>query len=169
MLLFVATEAALFAVFVASFFYLRFENAGPWPPDGIAAPDFLMPSVALALMLGSGVTMALAARSSRGGRAPIAWLAATAALGIAFVIVQSLDVDGSLDEFGPRTTAYGSAVYTLDGLHLAHAVLGLLLLAWAACRWRNGRHSVSAVSLYWEFVVAVAVVLYLSLTVTPHL
>ena len=38
MLLLIATEAALFALLLASYFYVKFQSEGPWPPDGIADP-----------------------------------------------------------------------------------------------------------------------------------
>ena len=38
MVMFITTEATLFAALVASYFYLRFQSTPDWPPGGVKAP-----------------------------------------------------------------------------------------------------------------------------------
>ena len=44
----VATEGALFAVMIGSYFYLRFKNLH-WPPQGIPEPKLVVPLILLAV------------------------------------------------------------------------------------------------------------------------
>ena len=43
MLVVVLTEATLFALLLASYFYTRFRSPGAWPPDGQPDPRLLKP------------------------------------------------------------------------------------------------------------------------------
>ena len=64
---FVAAEAALFAMMVGTYFYLRFKNLH-WPPPGIPEPKLLVPLVLLGVLLASIAPVQLAYRAARAGR-----------------------------------------------------------------------------------------------------
>ena len=53
----IATEATLFAVLLASYFYLRFKSPDAWPPDGIADPKLLKPAVMTVFLMTSSLTV----------------------------------------------------------------------------------------------------------------
>ncbi len=71
--------------------------------------------------------------------------------------------------------AYGSLYFLVTGGHVAHLVAGLLILGWVLVRsvtgaYSAGRHvGVQVANLYWQFVVVLAVIVYLTTTVSPHL
>ena len=67
-LLFIATEATLFGLMIASYFYLRFQTAH-WPPAGIDKPKVALPLVLTAILVATAVPLLLAVRSARVGRA----------------------------------------------------------------------------------------------------
>jgi heme/copper-type cytochrome/quinol oxidase subunit 3 len=174
MAILIATEATLFALLLATYFYLRFKTPAPWPPDGIAEPKVLKPLIATIILVASSIPLALSGRAARRQDARVARAALVAGilLGIAFLIFQHVLVAESLDEFGPRATAYGSIFYTIVRLHAAHVVAGVLLAAWTLLRtWRFDRKAVLAVrvtALYWHFVNVVAVLVFLVLYLSPH-
>src|SRR4026209_1779591 len=139
MLLLIATEAALFALLLASYFYTKFQTEGPWPPDGIADPKLAKPIVMTRPPMGSGGRVVrsrtpayLAEGNGRRGnqRGLVLALAATLVLGGAFLAMQVWEYTEKVDLFTPRTNAYGSLFYTITGLHGMHVIAGLVLLLW---------------------------------------
>jgi heme/copper-type cytochrome/quinol oxidase subunit 3 len=177
MLVVVLTEATLFAILLASYFYTRFRTAGPWPPDGQPDPQLLKPVIMTLLLMTSSVTAYLAELGSRTGnrRRLHAGLAATFALGLSFLILQGFEYHEKLAELRPSTSAYGSLFYTITGLHGSHVVVGLLILAWTQFfAWRGAYASenhvaVQVSALYWHFVHVVWLFVFAALYLAPRL
>ena len=174
MVLLIATEATLFAVLIATYFYLRFKTSGSWPPGGIGDPKLVKPLIATLILVASSLPVAVAASAveRRGlGRIRIGLMAAVG-LGIVFLIVQRQLIDSSLRTLHPGDNAYGSIFYTLIGLHAAHVAVGVLLGAWAALRTlrfdRVASVTVRVVSLYLHFVNVVAALVFLVLYLSPR-
>ena len=177
MVLLVATEATLFAVLLASYFYIRFKTSGGWPPDGISDPKLLRAFVMTVLLAGSAVFMYAAETGIRRGsqRALVVGLGATFLLGLAFLGLQVWETVVVAREFTPKTDAYGSLVFTITGAHSAHLVVGLLLVIWIQARAWFGAYSprrhlgVQMAAIYWYFVVAVQLAIFVSLYLTPRI
>ena len=177
MVLLVATEATLFAVLLASYFYIRFKTSGGWPPDGISDPKLLRAFVMTVLLAGSAVFMYAAETGIRRGsqRALVVGLGATFLLGLAFLGLQVWETVVIAREFTPKTDAYGSLVFTITGAHSAHLVVGLLLVIWIQARAWFGAYSprrhlgVQMAAIYWYFVVAVQLAIFVSLYLTPRI
>ena len=177
MVLFVATEATLFTVLLASYFYIRFKTANGWPPDGIADPKLLRATVMTIVLTASGFVMYAAEAGVRRGRqrALVLGLGATFLLGLTFLALQIWETAVVAKEFTPRTDTYGSLVFTITGAHAAHLVVGLLLLAWVQVRaWFRAytpkRHlGVQMGAMYWYFVVVVQIAIFVSLYLTPRI
>ena len=96
----IATEATLFAVLLASYFYLRFKSPGAWPPDGIADPKLLKPAVMTAPPDTSSLTVWYGERAVRrddcaacasGSRSP-------SCSGSAFLVLQVTEYRGAARE-----------------------------------------------------------------------
>lgn len=177
MVLFVTTEAMLFAVLIGCYFYLRFQYGGPWPPDGIKKPELVKPLVMTALLLPSSLPVMWAERGIRKGQQwrLRAGLAITMVLGTAFLALQASEYMTKLREFTPTTNVYGSLFYVITGFHGLHVTVGLLMIAWllaAALRGSFGfrKHErVRLTALYWHFVDVVWVAILLSLYVAAGL
>lgn len=169
----IATEAALFAYLLFSYFLLASQAPGPWPPSG--APPILSAAINTAILLASSLTAWWGQRGIEKGSSPrlIGGLVASLILGSAFVAVQVHD--WLHKPFSPRTDAYGSLFYTITGVHIAHVVVGLFILAclslWAALgRFSAKRHlHVTVGVLYWHFVDAVWLVVFTTFFLTPRL
>jgi heme/copper-type cytochrome/quinol oxidase subunit 3 len=94
-------------------------------------------------------------------------------LGIIFVGVQLIEWHNKT--YGFATDAYSSLYFTITGFHMAHVVVGLIMLAalllWSVLgmfdRWRHAPISVG--TLYWHFVDAVWLAVFLTFYVTPYL
>jgi heme/copper-type cytochrome/quinol oxidase subunit 3 len=175
MLLFVASEAVFFAVLLLAFIYYRPRWIGR-PEVGGAHLDVGLTAVFTVLLLASSVTIWLAERGLRRGNPASMrlWLLVTVLLGAAFLGGQAFEyVTLYREGVTISRDLFGTTFYTLTGFHGLHVLGGLVALtvllglAQAGARPVRGRHSsaLEATSLYWHFVdavwVAVFVVVYL--------
>src|SRR5437764_344133 len=64
MVIFVASEATLFAAMIGAYFYLRFYTT-QWPPHGIPDPKVVLPLILTGVLLLTSLPMQLAWRSVR--------------------------------------------------------------------------------------------------------
>jgi cytochrome c oxidase subunit 3 len=164
MLILIATEGTLFAVFIGTYAYLRFR-APVWPPQGTPEPGLVAPLALAAVLVLSVWPLALAARAvARGSlaRTRIA-LAAAFVVQSAWLAYALHDFGRQLDELDATRNAYTSIYYTLLGAEHAHVALGILFDVWLLWKLARGLtlyrlNAVQAIALYWYFVAIVTVV-----------
>jgi heme/copper-type cytochrome/quinol oxidase subunit 3 len=179
MVLFIAVEATLFALLLASYFYLRFRSGPVWPPDGIENPKLTLVLIMSAVLWSSSIPIHLAhgaIRRDQQHKMQVC-LALGFLLGAAFLVLQCVVEYPEIlrHEFTPRTNAYGSMFFTITGLHGGHVAVGLLMNAWVQVRARQGafdqhRHvSVQNFVMYWHFVDVVWVFVLATLYLSPQL
>ncbi len=172
MLLLIATEAALFACLLFTYFYLG-ARAPVWPPFG--PPDLRIASVNTVLLLASSLTLRWGERGLRSGQLGRLRLGLgfTLVLGTSFLGLQGYEY--SRQTFTPRTDAYGSAFFTVTGMHGAHVLVGLVILTVISMMARRseldakGHTYVSNAALYWHFVDLVWLAVFTSLYLAPRL
>jgi heme/copper-type cytochrome/quinol oxidase subunit 3 len=162
-LLFIATEATLFGLLIASYFYLRFQNAH-WPPVGVDKPKVALPLALTAILVSTAVPLFLAVRSARAGRVRAAWLLVLLALVVqaAYLGVQVHEFTSDLDKMSPKDSAYASMYFTLLGAHHIHVAVGILIELWLVTRLLAGMTNYRLIALrctalYWYFVAALGV------------
>ncbi|MBL29121.1 MAG: heme-copper oxidase subunit III [Rhodospirillaceae bacterium] len=169
----IATEAALFAYLLFSYFYLAFHVDRPWPPEGL--PHLALAGPNTLLLLASSVVLWFGERAIRRGARglTIVLIVATFVMGLAFVGVQGLEWHNKPFSFHSHT--YAALYFTITGFHMAHVIAGLLVLAglalWSGLGYFDSRrHAVVSIgALYWHFVDAVWIAVFLSLYITPYL
>ena len=177
MLLFITTEGALFLALLAAYFYVRVHSAGHWPQGSVEKPKLARPIAMTAILMVSSVPAYLAEQAAKRGLRGrlLASLAATFLLGAAFLALQAWEYNDNLRKFTPHTNAYSSLFYTVTSVHGAHVAVGLLLLAWTLLLALLGKFTpernlaVQNVSLYWHFVHAVWLVVFVSLYLSVSL
>ncbi len=155
----IATEAALFAYLFFSYFYIAAQAHGEWPPGG--PPKLLIAVIDTIILVAGSFTMMWGERGIRRGNARrLLWgLGVTIALGAIFLVLQSIEWRSK--PYSLSTNVYGSLYFTTTGFHVAHVIVGLLILcalfAWTALGYFGARRH-SAVSIgvmYWHFVTVV--------------
>ena len=162
-----ATESALFTIFVVAYlFYLGKSLNGPYPKDILSIP--WLASVAL---ISSSVSADLADRAFRlGNRARFrAMLAATILLGLGFLAATALEWRRLIlvEHFTISGNLAGTTFYALVGLHASHVVIGLLLLTLVLLLSLRGavaarqHERIQMLTWYWHFVDAVWIVVFL--------
>jgi heme/copper-type cytochrome/quinol oxidase subunit 3 len=173
----IATEATLFAILLASYFYLRFRSGPEWPPDGIHPPELELPLLMTAILWSSSIPVHMAEKGiERGDQQRLkGGLAVGFLLGAVFLLITlGVEWPETLHEFTPRTNAYGSMFFTITGFHATHVFVGLSVSLWTQVRARQGafdekRHvSVQNFAMYWHFVDIVWLFVLLSLYISPH-
>lgn len=173
MLTVIATEGVLFAYLLFSYFYIASHAAPPWPPAGPPKLSLAIPCT-IVLLLGS-VTAWWAERGiDRGNQKQcMAGFAASVALGIAFLVLEGLD--WARAPFHLTSGAYSSLYFTITGFHIAHVLVGMLLLIvlflWTALGYFDAkRHSALSIGvLYWHFVTVVWLAVFLTFYIAPRL
>ena len=160
----IATEAALFAMMVGSYFYLRFKN-NPWPPAGTPEPKIVVPLVLLGVLMLTAFPMWMAARSTT----PRRWLLLALFVQSGYFAMEVSDFQDDLYHFTPQQHAYGSIYYTLLGADHGHVAVGLLLDAWILWKLLFGMtefraRAVRAIALYWYAVIVLTIVVTLTVT-----
>jgi cytochrome c oxidase subunit III len=160
----IVTEAALFTIFVVAYlFYIGASSTGPQPKDVLDLP--IWPTVCL---LSSSVTVTLAehALARRRQRAFVAWVAATAALGLEFIRQTAIEWRRLIviDHLTIATNVFGTTFYSLVGLHASHVIVGLALLlvvlsiAVRGAAMRDQVRRFQFLAWYWHFVDVVWIV-----------
>ena len=167
-----AIEGTVFLLMIASYFYLHSRSV-EWPPHR-NPPDLFWGTLNLVIFVVSVVPNEWYRRRARKGdlRAVQIGLVTLSLFGIANVVVRyfellHLNTDWSID-------AYGSAVWTLMGLHVLHLVTDLVdtivLTVLFFTPLVEGKRFMDADenAAYWYFVVAFWIPIYLVIYWAPR-
>ena len=167
MITLIAAESAIFTIFVVAYvFYIGKSLSGPAPKDVLTVPVF-----ATICLLSSSLSIHLAVRALRSARIGMfgTWWFVTMALGMIFLFETGREWQQLIFDEGLTisTNLFGTTYYSLVGLHAFHVTMGLLALSAVALFHCGGRlrrdhaERLEILSMYWHFVDAVWVVVFL--------
>ena len=167
MLCLILAEATIFLIFVVAYvFYIGKSLSGPTPREVLTLPIF-----GTICLLSSSITVHLAVSALHSAKKSLCsfWIAATVALGSIFLGSTALEWHKLIyhDGLTLQTNLFGTTFYSLVGLHASHVIVGLILLTIALLFSLRGSLGVEhterleVLSLYWHFVDAVWVVVFL--------
>lgn len=116
---FMVIESTTLSVLATSYLYLRM-NAAEWPPRPASAPELLVPTIGLAVLLASALPMWLARGAARRFeiRAVRRWLVLGMLLNVAATVLRWFEMQSLNVRWD--TNAYGSALW---GVVVAHTTL----------------------------------------------
>ncbi|MDB4971113.1 MAG: bb3-type cytochrome oxidase subunit [Myxococcales bacterium] len=159
---FLASDVMSFGGLLAAYAYLR-TRAQTWPEAGTRL-DVRLAAVMTFVLLASSLTMAFAVDAARAGRArgTAGWLAATLALGAAFLGGQAWEWT-ALARHGYDFAAdhASSTFYVVTGWHGAHVAAGVIYLTVVVARRRLD--AVPSAALFWQFLDAVWILIFTAL------
>jgi cytochrome c oxidase subunit 3/cytochrome o ubiquinol oxidase subunit 3 len=168
MISFLVSEVALFGTLIVTYiFYIGRDTEGPTPAKALSLSLVLWTTACL--LASSGTVHVAERRLERGDRGGfIFWWLATIVLGAVFLVGTGFEWHDLIYRQGLTISRnlFGSAYYTLVGLHACHVtggvtimliVLGLFLGRLMTSANRGG---VGLVSWYWHFVDVVWVVVF---------
>ncbi len=165
MLIFVVAEIMFFGGLISAHTIVKSSSLVGWPPPGQPRLPVGETLINTAALLASGVMLYFVRRrylrSPASARLP---LLAVLLLGAFFVVFQGVEWAALLREGLTMTSStHGSFFYLIIGIHALHAVVALVVLAWAYGRLvRNDlvRSQLAVVEIFWYFVVALWPLLY---------
>lgn len=173
MLLLITIETMVFATFISSYLFLRF-NAAAWPPGEIEPPDLVLPITNSLILLASSAAVYWADRGIKKGdqkRLKIG-MGAGIFLGVVFLvlkIVEYRDVDYYWD-----TNAYGSIIWAIIIFHSTHVgavVAKGCVMEFLAFRgyFTEKRHlGIDINGIYWHFVALIWIPLFITIYLVPR-
>jgi len=173
MMTLIATEASLFVYLLFSYFYFALWSDGAFLPKD--PPKFNLSGPDTVILLLSSVVVWWGEKGARKGhrRQLSLGLLGGIVLGAIFVGVQLIEWSGKPYQF--NSSAYSSLYFTITGFHLAHVVIGMLvllvLLVWSLLgHFDSRRHAPVAIgAIYWHFVDAIWLAVFFTIYVTPYL
>ncbi|WP_263358343.1 cytochrome c oxidase subunit 3 [Acidicapsa ligni] len=163
----IAAEAAIFIIFVVAYvFYLGKSISGPTPREVLD-----LPILSTICLLSSSITVHFAVSALHHSKRSMCslWLALTVLLATIFLACTAQEWWRLIyhDGLTLQTNLFGTTFYSLVGLHASHVVAGLLMLSLALFFSLRGqmtaKHTerLEVLSLYWHFVDAVWIVVFL--------
>jgi heme/copper-type cytochrome/quinol oxidase subunit 3 len=167
-------EGTMFAMLVATYFYLQIAGDA-WPPPGTPPARLLAAVLNVVLLIGSVAPMYVMHRASwRADRRAVGiWLAVGTLIGGGNLVLRGFEFAALNCRWDSH--AYGSILWTILALHAGHLVsstlenLLLALLMFIGPVERKHFVDASLNALYWYFVVASWLPLFLLVYVVPRL
>jgi len=173
-------ETSMFAILIATYFYLR-QNFPLWPPPVAQLTATLDPLPQLTygtanaiLLVASCIPMIftdLSARHNNRRRSQIG-LVICIVCALTAVVLRSFEFSAMY--FRWDSNAYGSIVWFMLGMHMLHLLVltveSVLLAVWIFTREYDMKHRVDIVTLaiYWYWVVGIWLLLYGIIYFTPR-
>jgi heme/copper-type cytochrome/quinol oxidase subunit 3 len=169
----VASEAALFIFLLFAYYYTGATAHPGWLLE--PSPDLKLALPNTVLLLASSLVAWLGEQgvlNMRRGQA-LAGFGLAFIMGAVFAGVQWFEWHTKAYDLG--TSSYSSLYFVTTGVHIAHVLVGLIILAalflWTALDYFSPRRRlvVSAGVLYWHFVDLVWVFVFTTYYLTPYL
>jgi len=174
MILFIASEALIFANFIAAYLYLEIRN---WNTLTFQLPtEITYPLINTIILICSSFPAHYAGRGiAKGNQRQLKiGLALTILMGMIFLAGQVIEYYGLFGEkFTLNENIFGSAFFTLTGFHGLHVTIGALFLFICLVRAMRGdftakKHfAVQAAEMYWHFVDIVWIIVFSLIYLAP--
>lgn len=173
MITLIASEGALFGYLLFSYFYTGASAPLPWVLEAHPSLKLALPDTIILLL--SSVAIWYAEKAThRGDRGPaLLGTGAAFTLGTIFALIQWFEWQSK--HYGPATNSYASLYFVTTGFHMAHVLVGLVVLAmlfiWTALDYFSPTRRIVFTNgaYYWHFVDAIWLLVFTSYYITPYL
>jgi cytochrome c oxidase subunit III len=179
--LLLAIETTMFAILVATYFYIR-QNFHDWPPPQVnyfrpnfhPAPDIFWGVINLAVIFAAGTAMFLADRACLrfDKRGVLIGTACTVLFGFAAIALRFREFHGT--QFRWDDNAYASVVWAILFMHLLHLLVGTiedaLMFAYISIHGLDDKHArdVRVTAVYWYWIAGIWVPLFAIVYFGPY-
>ena len=179
--LLLAIETTMFAILVATYFYIR-QNFHDWPPPQVnyfrpnfhPAPDLFWGVINLVVIFAAGAAMFLADRACLrfDKRGVLIGTAFTVLFGLAAIAIRFREFQGT--QFRWDDNAYASVVWGILFMHLLHLLVGTiedaLMFAYISIHGLDDKHArdVRVTAVYWYWIVGIWVPLFAIVYFGPY-
>jgi heme/copper-type cytochrome/quinol oxidase subunit 3 len=158
MAMLIVSEGVLFAAFIGTFFYLRFNDPA-WPPPGDPSPKVVVPIILVAVLSTTSFFMHTAWHAAREGLLGVTRLMLVLALVVqsGYFAYEVHDYADQLKQMPIHRDAYTSIHYVLLGADHGHVFVGLLFYLWLLWKFARGittyrANALQAITWYTHFV-----------------
>lgn len=158
--LFLVSDASFFIALISS----RFFVVGTSRPEGVNQPLGL--GLTILLLVSSLTAYRAEAAAEHGDRdGALKMLLATIGMGIVFIVGVGFEWAEAMHHF-PPSSAFGTVLFTLTGVHVTHVLTGVLALVFVYFRMRNtapevdNQWGVEGAVKWWHFVDVAWVFIY---------
>lgn len=185
MWIFLATELLLFGGLFGAFAVARLQHTGVFA-QAAQHLDLKLASLNTVILLGSGLTMAMAEQAVKSSNRRLALVLITTTVGLGSLFLGIKGYEWYLEyqhnlmpilglpfdypgEHGRQAEMFFNLYFIMTGLHAAHMAIGIGALVWAIARVRRWPdpdtvdRQVTIVGLYWAFVDVVWIFVFTSL------
>lgn len=173
MITLIASEAALFGYLLFCYYYTGASAPLPWVLEAHPSLKLALPNTIILLL--SSVAIWRAEKATRENDRSTALIGSGVALvlGTVFAVIQIFEWKAK--SYGPGTSSYASLYFVTTGFHMAHVLVGLVVLAflflWTALDYFSPTRRIVFTngSYYWHFVDAIWILVFTSYYITPYL
>jgi len=157
MFMFIGTEIMTIGAILAGYWVMRL-GAPVWPPADTPTIDASIPLIATIILVVSSITIGLARKREMEGDSSgfVKMVLLSIVIWGVFMVMVISDLNHLASEgFTIGVNAYATALYGLTGIHMAHIVIGLLVMLTCLPSALKGRMSFSytrAMTMYVHFV-----------------
>jgi cytochrome c oxidase subunit III len=169
----IASEAALFGYLLFCYYYLGAINPVGWLMERAPSLKLSLPNTILLLASSGAAWFGERGILKRKRAQALTGFGSAFLMGAAFAAVQV--IEWRAKTYGIGVSSYSSLYFVTTGFHMAHVLVGLLVLAalilWSALDYFSARRRlvVSAGVLYWHFVDVVWIFVFTTYYLTPYL
>jgi heme/copper-type cytochrome/quinol oxidase subunit 3 len=179
-LLLLCIETTMFALLVATYFYIHM-NYTAWPPPRATNANYQTnpalgyPTINLLLILASVVPMFIADRACLRRDTQTVKICMTAMVVIGLVTIGLRFLEFGCLQFRWDDNAYAGIVWTTVGMHLLHLVTAtaenFILCLWIWLKGMDDKHArdVRVGAVYWYWIAAIWIPLYVIVYFGPRL
>lgn len=169
----ILTEGSLFGYLLLSYFYLYVQSKNNWPPEG--KPEMLMPGINTVILVSSSFFVWWGEYLIKRNKSRVAVLPQGIAIILGAIFVGVQVKEWFKKSYGISNNIYGSLYFTITGFHMAHVVIGLIIIfllllwTWLGFFSKERHAAVQIGGLYWHFVDVVWLVIFSCLYVYPYM
>jgi heme/copper-type cytochrome/quinol oxidase subunit 3 len=169
----IASEGALFAYLLFSYYYCGAVSPAPWVLEAHPSLRLAGPNTLILLLSSVAAWVGERGVAKGNGRKAVGGSGVALLLGIAFVVIQVFEWKAK--HFGIGSSSYASLYFVTTGFHMAHVLVGLVVLfmlfVWALRGWfgPDRRLVYTCGAWYWHFVDAVWLTVFFTYYLTPYL
>jgi heme/copper-type cytochrome/quinol oxidase subunit 3 len=169
----IASEAALFSYLLFSYFYTGVVTPRGWLLETSPSLRLALPNTILLLASSGAAWWGERGILTRRRTQALIGFAIALMMGAVFALVQWYEWHSKPYSFG--ASSYASLYFVTTGFHMAHVLVGLLVLAalvwWTALDFFSPRRrlTVTAGVFYWHFVDVVWLFVFTTYYITPYL
>lgn len=169
MLFFIGSESFFFIALIIAYVY--YSHSGGKLSETAHYLDIRKTLFFTFFLLASSITIGIAGTKYKQGKRKmlVIWLMITIFLGVIFLVGQGTEYSRLIHEnVTISKNVFGSSFFTLTGFHGLHVLAGLILLSTitgliSSGKFKKMEHTAfNSISMYWHFVDAVWVVLFIT-------